>query len=78
MNTEQKWYKSATLWTAIVGQGVGLLLLVNIVDVTRLEAWKTISYAVINLLITLGILSNPTTNHAAEIKAAAIVRRAKH
>ena len=76
--TDQKWYRSATLWISLIGQALGLLLLVNIIDVTKLEVWETILMAVINLLVTLGILSNPTKNHAVELKAAIKAHQAWH
>ena len=72
---EQKWYCSLTVWLAIGGQIMSLLVLLGAINVTMHEAINGVLIAIGELLVLVGILNNPTRNHVAEIKIARETRR---
>jgi len=67
---EQKWYRSLTVWLAIGGQALSFLVLLGVINVTLHEAINGALIAIGELFVLVGILNNPTRNHAAEIKIA--------
>ena len=72
---DQKWYRSSTLWLAIGGWLLALLVQVGALDVTLHDAINDALIALGNLFMLVGIFNNPTRNHVAEIKIAREARR---
>jgi uncharacterized membrane protein len=72
----QKWYRSLTMWLAIAGQCLSLLVLMGIIDLEQSDVVKGLLVALGELLVLIGILNNPTQNNTAALKKARGARKA--
>jgi uncharacterized membrane protein len=47
-------------WLAVISQVAVIVSMLNVVDMTQLETWKKFGMGVLELLVVLGIVNNPT------------------
>ena len=52
--------KSPILWSAIIAQVLAILVAVGIIDVGESDIVNTVVGAILQVLILLGVLNNPT------------------
>ncbi len=57
---EQNRWKSPVLWASIVAQILGILLLTGVVDTGISETINQIAAGIMQLLVLVGVLNNPT------------------
>lgn len=57
---EQNRWKSPVLWGSIVAQILGILLLTGVVDTGLSETINQIAAGIMQLLVLVGVLNNPT------------------
>ena len=57
---EQNCWKSPVLWTSIVAQILGILMMTGVIDTGLSETVNQIAAGVLQLLILVGVLNNPT------------------
>ncbi len=57
---EQNRWKSPVLWASIVAQILGILLLTGVVDTGLSETINQIAAGIMQLLVLVGVLNNPT------------------
>lgn len=57
---EQNRFKSPVLWAAVVAQLVSISILAGIIDISLGDTVNAIAAGVLQLLVILGILNNPT------------------
>ncbi|HWR22953.1 MAG TPA: phage holin [Feifaniaceae bacterium] len=57
---EQNRWKSPVLWTSIVAQVLGILVMAGVVDTGLTETVNQIAAGVLQLLVLVGVLNNPT------------------
>ena len=57
---EQNRWKSPVLWASIVAQILGILLLTGVVDTRISETINQIAAGIMQLLVLVGVLNNPT------------------
>ena len=57
---EQNRWKSPVLWAPIVAQILGILLLTGVVDTGISETINQIAAGIMQLLVLVGVLNNPT------------------
>lgn len=57
---DQNRFKSPVLWTSVVSQVLALLVLCGFIDTGASGVIEGIAVAVLELLVFLGILNNPT------------------
>ncbi len=57
---EQNRWKSPVLWTSIVAQILGILMMTGVIDTGLSETVNQIAAGVLQLLILVGVLNNPT------------------
>ncbi|MBQ3038212.1 MAG: holin [Clostridia bacterium] len=57
----QNRFKSKVLWVSIVSQILALLIALDVIDLAVSDAIKALVVSVCELLVTFGILNNPTT-----------------
>ena len=65
---DQKWYKSFTVWMAIAGQLLTVLVLLGVIDTEQNDALYNLLFALGEVLTLVGIINNPNRNHVAELK----------
>ncbi len=53
-------FKSPVLWEAIVAQVLSILLLTGVIDVGQSEWITSVAAGVLQLLVLLGVVNNPT------------------
>lgn len=58
----QNRFKSKVLWVSIVSQILALLIALDVIDLAVSDAIKAIAVSVCELLVTFGILNNPTNS----------------
>ena len=59
---KQNRFKSWALWTAVVSQVLAILLLTNVIGVQDSQLFNQIATAVLQLLVLLGVINNPTVS----------------
>ncbi len=57
---EQNRWKSPVLWTSIVAQILGILMMTGVIDTGLSETVNQIAAGVLQLLVLVGVLNNPT------------------
>ncbi len=57
---EQNRWKSPVLWTSIVAQIVSILMVTGVIDTGISETVNQIAAGVLQLLVLIGVLNNPT------------------
>jgi uncharacterized membrane protein len=53
--------KSWAVWTALASQVLAILVLLEIINPTQSETINNVVVAVLQLLVIMGVLNNPTT-----------------
>lgn len=53
--------KSWAVWTALASQVLAILVLLEIINPTQSETINNVIVAVLQLLVIMGVLNNPTT-----------------
>ena len=53
--------KSWAVWTALASQVLAILVLLEIINPTQSETINSVIVAVLQLLVIMGVLNNPTT-----------------
>ena len=53
--------KSWAVWTALASQVLAILVLLEIINPTQSETINSVIVAVLQLLVIMGVLTNPTT-----------------
>lgn len=53
--------KSWAVWTALASQVLAILVLLEIINPTQSETINDVIVAVLQLLVIMGVLNNPTT-----------------
>lgn len=61
---KQSRWDSPVLWGALIAQILSILVLTGILDITQSQAINTVIAAVLELLVTFGVLNSPTTKDA--------------
>ena len=59
---KQSRFKSWALWTAVVAQGLAILLLTNVIGVQDAQLFNQTATAVLELLVLFGVINNPTVS----------------
>ena len=57
---KQNRFKSVTLWLAVLAQVLSVLVLLGLVDISQSDTINGLIVAVLQLLVALGVLNNPT------------------
>lgn len=52
--------KSPVFWSAVIAQMLSILVLFDVIDLNMSEAITNVVFALLELLVTFGILNNPT------------------
>ena len=56
---QQRW-KSPIVWAAVIGQLITLAITVGLIDTGAGEAVNNVTATVLQLLVVVGVLNNPT------------------
>lgn len=56
----QNRFKSKVVWAAIVAQLFGLLVATGLIDTGMSAALETVALAILEMLVTFGVLNNPS------------------
>ena len=58
---EQNRFKSPVVWAAVVAQILSILVLLDVIAPTQSETINAVVTAVLQMLVALGVMNNPTT-----------------
>lgn len=62
MNTQNR-LMSPVVWGTVIAQVLAILIALDVIDVTQSEVINNVIAAVLQLLVTFGILNNPTSEN---------------
>ena len=61
MNQNQERWKSPVVWAAVIGQLITLAITVGWIDTGAGDAVNNVAATVLQLLVVVGVLNNPTS-----------------